>query len=392
MPTHRTYGVPATHTAPEGALSGDLTRSTSFAFPSAEALRAVGAGERPGEFYPRHGHPAGRRFESRVAELEGADGAVSFSSGSAALHAVFAGLLRPGDVLAVSQHVYGGVNAMLVEDIAPFGIEVRRFDPFDPASIERALEERVRLVHVETPTNPLLRVLDLERLAAAAHAHGALLSVDATLMPPPFQRPLARGADLVIHSATKILGGHSDTHAGIVSGSHALLERLEGFRRRTGAVLAPETAWLLVRSLATLELRARAASANAERLAHYLDGMRRRGEGGVVAVHYPGLPQHPDRATACATMETHGFMLTIEVAGGLAGAARVYDRLSVIARAGSLGGHETVASLPVHMSHAMVPAGERERGGVTDGLIRFSVGIESCDSLERDLASALAEG
>lgn len=391
MTTHRPYGVPAERRPPDGPLAPDLTRATTFAFRTAEALRAVGAGERPGEFYPRYGHPAGRQFEARIAEREGADGAVAFASGHAALYAVFLVLLRPGDVLAVSQYVYGGVGAMLAEDIAPFGIEVRRFDPFDDASLERALANGAALVHVETPTNPLLRVLDLERIAAAARRHGALVSVDATLLPPPFQRPLARGADVVIHSATKILGGHSDAHAGVVSGPHTLLERLEAFRRRTGAVLGPDTAWLLLRSLATLDLRTRAASVSAERLARFLDAMR-AGGGPVTRVHYPGLPGHPDHVLARRTMGAFGFMLTFEVAGGLAGAVTAYDRLRVIARAGSLGGIETVASLPVHMSHAMVPPDERARAGVTDGLIRLSVGIEPAEALERDLTHALVGG
>jgi methionine-gamma-lyase len=380
--THRPYGVPAESRPPLGPLAPDLTRATTFAFPTAEDLRAVGSGDQAGEFYPRYGHPAARLFEAQVAEREGADGAVSFASGHAALYAVFCGLLGPGDVLAVSEYVYGGVGAMLVHDVARFGIEVRRFDPFDEASHARALAGGVALVHVETPTNPLVRVLDLERIAGAARRHGALVSVDATLLPPPFQRPVARGADLVVHSATKILGGHSDAHAGVVSGPHALMERLEAFRRRTGAVLGPETAWLLVRSLATLELRTRAASANAERLALALDAIRRRG-GPVTRVSYPGLPDHPDHLLARRTMDTFGFMLTFEVAGGLAGAADVFDRFRTVARAGSLGGIETVASLPVHMSHAMVPPGERARAGVTDGLIRLSVGIEPYVTLER---------
>lgn len=388
MTPHRPYGVPATPAEPLGALTPDLTRSTTFAFPSAEALRAVGSGEQQGEFYPRYGHPSGRQFEARIAELEGADGAVSFASGHAALYATFAALLRPGDVVAVSQQVYGGVSAMLAADIAPFGIEVRRFDPFDDDSLDRALAGGVALVHLETPTNPLLRVLDVRHIAGRAKGAGALVSVDATLLPPPFQRPLAQGADLVIHSATKILGGHSDAHAGVVSGSHALMERLEAFRRRTGAVLGPDTAWLLLRSLATLELRVRAASANAERLARYLDALRST-NGPVTRVHYPGLAYHPDHLRAHETLSSFGFMLTFEVAGGLRGAIAVYDRLRVIARAGSLGGIETVASLPVHMSHAMVSAEERGSAGVTDGLLRLSVGIEPIEILQADLSAAL---
>lgn len=386
--TRRPYGCREEPAATHGPLAPDLTRATTFAYPTAESLRAVGAGEAPGEFYPRYGHPAGRLFEQKVAALEGADGAVAFASGMAALHAACAGLLRAGDTIAVSRYVYGGVEAMVAHDLPRFGIEVRRFDPFEERSIEQVMRGRVALVHVETPTNPLCRVVDLKKIADAAHGSGALMAVDATFLPPPFQRPLAHGADLVVHSATKILGGHSDAQAGVVSSRHELLERLEGFRRRTGAVLAPDTAWLLVRSLATLELRARQAAENASRLAHFIDGLARQSDK-VARVHYPGLPHHPDHEVARAYMQTSGYVLAFEVTGGLTAAVRVYERFRVIARAVSLGGVETLASLPLHTSHAMMPADERRRAGIADGLIRLSVGIEPYARLEDDLARAL---
>jgi methionine-gamma-lyase len=384
----RPYGcrddaVPAT-----GPLAPDLTRATTFAYPSAEDLRGVGAGERAGEFYPRYGHPAGRRFEREVAELEGAEGAVAFSSGMAALHAIFVGLLRPGDVLIVSRQVYGGVEALLAEDLARCGIEVRRFDPFSAGSLEQAASGPVRLIHVETPTNPLARVVDLDRIVAVARRSNAWVSVDATFLPPPLQRPLSRGADIVMHSATKIIGGHSDALGGIVSSRHEILERLEAFRRRTGAVLSPDTAWLLLRSLATLELRARRAAETAMRLACCLEDLRGR-TARLQAVHYPGLARHPDHAVAREQMDTFGFMLAFEVAGGLPQAVRVYDRLRVIARAVSLGGTETLASLPLHTSHAMMSPDERRRAGVADGLIRLSAGLEPYETLQADLAAAL---
>ena len=385
---HRPYGCREDERSPAGPLAPDLTRATTFAYSTAEELRAAGAGEIAGEFYARYGHPGCRLFESRVAKLEGADGAVSFASGLAALHAVFCGLLRAGDAIAASRYVYGGVEAMLGEDLPRFGITVRRFDPFEAGSLEAVLDASVKIVHVETPTNPLSRVVDVKRAAERAHQCGAWLCVDATFLPPPFQRPLAQGADLVMHSATKMLGGHSDTLGGIVSGRHAVLERLEAFRRRTGGILSPDTAWLLVRSLATLELRARAAAHNAERLARFLDGLRQRGRG-VVHVHYPGLPGHPDHRIAHEYMQTFGFMLAFEVEGGLPGAERAYDRLRVIARAVSLGGVESLASLPLHTSHAMMSREERSRAGIADGLIRLSVGVEPYESLEADLASAL---
>jgi cystathionine beta-lyase/cystathionine gamma-synthase len=387
----RPYGCSVGHEPPAGPMAPDLARATAFAYPSAETLRAVGMGELPGEFYPRYGHRAGRLFESAIAGREGADGAVSFASGLAAIHAVFCGLLRAGDTIAVSRHVYGGVDAMVMQDLPRFGIDVVRFDPFDRDSLAALTSCRPKLVHVETPTNPLARVVDLPRVVEVAGQCGALVSVDATFLPPPWQRPLALGADLVMHSATKIIGGHSDAMAGVVSARHALLEPIERFRRRTGGVLPADSAWLLLRSLATLPLRTRQAAANALRLAQFLDALRAGGSA-VAHVHYPGLAHHPDHAVARATMENFGYMLAFEVAGGLAAATRVYDRFAMIARAVSLGGVETLASIPVHTSHAMMTADERARAGISDGLIRLSVGIEPCEDLERDLQQALGAG
>lgn len=382
------YGCRERDRASQGPLAHDLTRSTTFAYPSAERLRAVGAGEIAGEFYPRYGHPAARAFEGRVAEAEEADGCVSFASGMAAIHAMFLAFAGAGDAVAVSRDVYGGVSALLREDLPRFGVEVRRFDPFDPADLERALAGRVRLVHLESPTNPLCRVLDVARIAAAARARGALLAVDATFVPPPFQRPLEAGADLVMHSATKFLGGHSDALGGVVSGRFDLCDRLEAFRRRTGAILAPDTAWLCLRSMGTLELRAARMAENAARLAAWLDGVRLRG-GPVVAVHYPGLPHHPDHAVAKRTLRGFGSILAFEVRGGLPGAITVYDRFRLIARAVSLGGVETLACLPLHTSHASASPEERRRSGISDGLIRLSAGVEPYVDLEADLSAAV---
>jgi cystathionine beta-lyase/cystathionine gamma-synthase len=339
----------------------------------------VGAGEKPGEFYPRYGHAAARAFESAVAEAEGTDGAVSFASGMAALHAIFCAPLGEGSV-AASRDLYGGTSALLEKDLPRFGMRVVRFDPF--GSLE--LPERVRLVHIETPTNPLCRIVDVARLAKAAHSKGALLSVDATFAPPPLQRTFAQGADLVMQSATKYLGGHSDAIGGVVAGRHEHLAAIEGFRRRSGGILGPDTAWLVARSMKTLAVRALKQAETAGRLARLLVGKK-----GVAGVHYPGLETHPDHAVAKRQMESFGAVLAFEVSGGLAAATRVYDRFGVIGRAVSLGGVETIASLPVHTSHAMIPSDDRAKSGIADGLIRVSVGLEPYETLARDLEQAL---
>ena len=380
----RPYGCAEEHAAPLGPLAPDLTRSTTFAASNAEEFRAVGAGEVDGEFYPRYGHPAGRRFESAMARLEGADGAVSFASGMAALHGVLCGLLRRGDAVAAARELYGGTTGLLELDLPRFGIDVRRFDARDLDETRSVLSRGVRMVLVETPTNPLCRIVDLELVSNLAREFSCLSCVDATFAPPPLQHPIEYGFDLVMHSASKFLGGHSDCLGGVVSGRHELLEKIERFRRSTGGVMSADTAWMLFRSLRTLELRVRQASETAGRLARFLD------EGGrAKCVYYPGIESHPDHELASRQMDGFGSVLAFEVAGGLDGARRVFDRFDVIARAVSLGGTETVALLPLYSSHAHVSPEDRSHAGIRDGTIRLSVGLEPYEQLESDLTAAL---
>ncbi len=367
----RPYGCADDPGAEEHPLSPDVSRATAWAFASAERLRAVGAGEADGWFYPRYAHPAGRALESAVARLEGADGAVAFASGMAAFHALLFGLCDAGDTVAVAEQVYGGVAALAERDGRRLGLGVVRFDALDPDAAARAIPEGTRLVHLETPTNPLCRVVDVAALAALAHARGALLSVDATFVPPPLQRAIESGADVAMQSATKFLGGHSDALAGVLSSRHEVLERLESFRRRSGGVLSPDVAWLVWRSLPTLELRARAQAASALRLA---TALREHGPP-VARVHHPGI----------------GSMLAVELSGGLAGAVAFYDALRVIRRAVSLGGVESVASIPAHTSHAMLSEAELAAVGIAPGTVRISVGVEPVDELLADVRAALGE-
>lgn len=400
-PLWRPYGTPEMLGPHGGPMAPELIRSTTYALPDAATIRDIGTDTIPGEFYPRYGHPAARLFEARVAALEGGEGAVSFASGMAAFHAVFCGLLSSGDTLLCSRDVYGGVTGLAERDLPRFGIKVRRFDPFDLSSLESAWDDSVRLVHVETPTNPVARVVDLQGLATSVRAHtsrnrapgvfanGALLCVDGTFVPPPLQRPLSHGVDIVIHSATKFMGGHHDAVGGIVTSRHEILESLERFRRRTGGILGPDTAWLFSRSLLTLELRARKQAEIAHELAHRLESMRREGAP-IERVHYPGLTDHPDHEIAKKQMDGFGSMLGFVVPGGLEAAVTVYDRFRLIARAVSLGGVDTLSSLPLHTSHAMTTADQRAAAGIDDGLIRLSVGLESPENLADDIAYALS--
>lgn len=387
-----TFGTPellGEHDAELRPVSDGVSRTTTWEFPSRAAVAAAMEDAEPGRFYPRYGHPNSLLLEATVAQLEGASACVSFASGMAAISAIPLALLRSGDGFACARACYGGTNALLGE-LLRFGIEVSRFDAFDPASLDRVLDSGVRLVHVESPVNPTARILDLRAIAERVHARGALLSCDATFLPPPMQRALSLGVDLVVHSATKFLGGHSDILAGVVSGSRALIAKLERWRRYGGAVLGPDDAWLLRRSLETLELRTRAQCASARELAFFLAE-----HPGVARVHYPELPGHPDAAFLDQQSGVGGSTFTFEVVedgtpeGGERAATRVYDRLRVFRRAVSLGGVESLACLPADTSHHSNSADEMREMGFEPHAIRLSVGLEPVAALREDLAQAL---
>lgn len=383
------YGTPRPPHAPLGPLSPPLLRASTTAQPDAEAVRRLGAGLSPEPFYQRLCHDNGLWFESLCAEREGADGAVAFASGMAATSGAILALVRHGDRVLVPHEVYGGTAAFAAQDLPRFGVEVARFGSFDDDGLERELRRGARLVVLETPVNPTLRIVDLARKTALCHQHGALVLVDSTFAPPPIQRPLQLGADLVMHSATKFYGGHSDVLAGVVLGRHELLAPIEAFRRRTGAVLAPDAAWLLCRSWPTLDLRLESQQRDALALAERLVALCAQGR--LEAVIHPGLPSHPDHALAARQMRGFGTMLSFVVPGGMQGALSCYDRFRRIARAASLGSVESLASLPAYTTHAPISQAERERAGIPDGLIRISVGLEGVEALYADIEQALAQ-
>jgi cystathionine beta-lyase/cystathionine gamma-synthase len=382
------YGTPRSHHEPLGPLVPPLQRATTSAQPDTETLRARGAGEKSGDFYQRVGHANGRLFESLVAELEGADGAVAFASGMAAMTGAILGLVGAGDRVLIAEEIYGGTSGLANVDLPRFGVQVERFSALDLATLDRGLQKPAAMVVFETPINPTLRVIDLKAVTSRCRDAGARTVLDGTFAPPPIQRALAAGVDLVVHSATKFFGGHSDVLAGVVAGRHELLGKIDAFRRRTGGVLAPDPAWLLCRSWPTLPLRLQAQQAAAATLAKALQA--KVGAGQIVAVSYPGLPGHPDRAVVERQMNGGGCLVSFEVAGGLARARAVLDRFRVIARAASLGGVESLATLPAFTTHAALDAAARRRAGIPDGLIRVAVGLEGADVLLADLEQAIA--
>ncbi len=352
-----------------GGLNTPIVASTTYRYPEAAD------GSPAAYIYSRYENPTVEALEGKHAALEGADGAWAFASGMAAIACVCHTRLRPGDTLAVMEGVYGGTTAYMEREMASMGIQVHRFDAFG----DEPLPPGTKLVWVESITNPLLRVPDVPRWAKEAHAVGARLVVDATFATPVLHQPLAEGADLVIHSATKYLGGHSDVTAGIVAFQGEARDLWET-RRNHGAVLDPQAAYLVLRGMKTLPLRMRqqvaTASALAARLAH--QGVR---------VHYPGLSDHPDHDRA-ALLEGFGAMLTLDL-GSQEAAVAFRRKIRVIAPAASLGGVESLASLPIETSHAYATAEQRAQEGITEGLVRISIGIEDLEDLRADIEQAL---
>lgn len=381
------YGTPHPHGSPIGPLSPPLARTSTFAQPDAESVRALGAGESAGDFYQRMGHANCRAFESLAAARDGADGAVSFASGMAAMSAALLAFVRAGDRVLVAHEVYGGTVALCGHELPRFGVEVERFSALDLGALKKALERPARLVVLETPVNPTLRIVDLAAAAALCRARGATSVVDGTFAPPPIQRPLDLGIDLVVHSATKFYGGHSDVMAGVVCGRHELLRTIEAHRRRTGGLLAPDPAWLLCRSWPTLDLRLERQQRDAHELAQRLQALV--AQGSLEAVSYPGLREHPDHELAKRQMKGFGTMVSFVVPGGLARARAVFDGFRVIARAPSLGSVESLGSLPAYTTHAPLTPEQRREAGIPDGLVRVSVGLEGVDALHADVVQAL---
>ena len=341
-------------------------------------------GQHKGYEYSRTGNPTRTALEACLAALDGGRHALAFASGMAAESAI-AQLLRPGDQVIAVDDLYGGTYRLFIQVCEPMGVHFSFVDPWDPAAFERAWTTETRMVWLESPTNPLLKLVDIGAISRQAHARGALVVVDNTFLSPYFQRPLALGADLVVYSATKYLGGHSDVIAGaVVTDRDDLHQQLAFLQNAVGGVPGPLDAWLVLRGLKTLALRMREHEANAIQVAGFLGTHPK-----VTRVLYPGLPGHPQRALALRQMSGFGGTLSFEVAGGLEAARAVVERTRLFTLAESLGGVESLIELPAAMTHASIPAAVRRSRGVADGLIRLSVGIEDAGDLIRDLDQAL---
>ena len=342
-------------------------------------------GVHQGYDYSRSGNPTRRAFEDCIANLEGARFGFAMASGSVAT-ATIVHLLDAGDHVVACDDMYGGTYRQFERVFARSGIEFSYVDMTDADALARSMRKNTRLVWVETPSNPLLKVVDIARCADVAHASGALLAVDNTFMSPYFQRPIALGADLVMHSTTKYINGHSDLIGGVViTDDAALAEKLKFLSNALGGIQSAFDAFLCLRSLKTLAVRMRAHESNALAVARFLEGHRK-----IESVRYTGLESHPQHALANKQMAGHGGMLVCNVRGDLAATRRFLQGVEVFALAESLGGVESLVEHPAIMTHASLPASVRQSLGIGDNLVRISVGIESEADLIADLDRALA--
>ena len=371
---------------PEGAYATQVpvVHSVSFGYRDLDDWLAVAQGERPGHIYSRNTNPTVDAFEEKLRQLEGAEAVTSFSTGMAAVTGTLLTLLSPGDRVVSTKDTYGGTSQLFLTLLPRLGIQVTLCETTDHAALERAIGAGARLLYLETPTNPTLKVVDLARLCAAGRKAGAVVVVDNTFATPINQRPLDLGADLVVHSATKFLGGHADALGGAVCGGRELVRRVFHHREITGASLHPMSAYLLLRGMKTLHLRIRQQNDSALRIAGWLAAHR-----AVEAVFYPGLPSDPGHAVAARQMSGFGGVLAFTLRGGFEAVRRALPRLRFAHLAANLGAVETVAGPPATTSHVECTPEERRALGIPEGLIRYSVGIEDADDLIADLEQAL---
>jgi methionine-gamma-lyase len=371
----------------QGALVPPIYLTSTFTFPSAEYGGACFAGTESGHFYTRISNPTLALLEQRMAALEGGAAAIVFSSGMGAVTSALWTLLRPGQEILVDKTLYGCTFAFLHHGMAEFGVKVRHVDMSNLEAVAAAFSAETRVVYFETPANPNMRMVDIEAVAHIAKAKGALVVVDNTYCTPYLQKPLALGADVVLHSATKYISGHGDVTAGVVVTADAELAmqiRLKGLKDMTGAVMSPQDAFLLLRGLKTLALRMDRHCSNAMAVARLLEK-----HPAVERVYFPGLESDPFHALAQRQMRQFGGMIAFELRGGVQAGLRFMNALQIVARAVSLGDAESLAQHPATMTHSTYTPEERAAHGISEGLVRLSAGLEDEADLLADVSQAL---
>ncbi|SCZ65634.1 methionine gamma-lyase [Epibacterium ulvae] len=372
----------------QGSLNPPVYLTSTFTFETAEAGGAMFAGEQQGHFYSRISNPTLDQLEERIANLEGAEAGLATASGMGAITSVFWTLVKAGDEVIIDKTLYGCTFAFLSHGLTKFDVKVTPVDLTDPENLTDAITDRTRVVYFETPANPNNRLVDIAAISRIAHAKGAKVVVDNTYATPVLTRPLEHGADIVLHSATKYLGGHGDLVAGLIAGSAEDMTqvRLVGLKDMTGSVMSPFTAMLLLRGLKTLELRVERHCRSAMQIAQMLED-----HPSVASVHYPGLDSFPQADLARRQMSDFGGMIPFEVVGGKDGGIAMMNRLKLIQRAVSLGDAESLIQHPASMTHSTYTPQERAEHGIAEGLVRLSVGLETADDLIDDLMAALSQ-
>ena len=378
---HRPEGSVRESAAP---LTTPIYETTTFVFENAEQVKDYNEGRGSKFLYSRYTNPTVMEVEQKIAALEGAESALVLSSGQAATVTALLALTSSGDEIVCSSAIYGGTLHLIGDLLPKFGISSRFVSIDELREPDKLISSRTRLLWFESPINPTLRCVDVAKVAAACRSRKVVCVIDNTFASPINQQPIALGVDLVMHSATKYLNGHSDVTAGVLAGPAAMIDKMLKVRKQIGTVLDPYAAYALGRGLKTLAVRVERQNANALVVARWLDNDSR-----VRTVYYPGLPSHPDHAIAARQMRGFGGMVCVDLGGGYERAARFFDRLQVFKRAASLGGVESLCSLPLLTSQWGHSPEELERAGVTDGMARLSVGLEDADDLIADLDQAL---
>lgn len=360
-----------------------ITRTSGFTFATTEEMKCWAEGKSSAYIYTRYGNPTLSVAETKLAALEGGEAAVVTSSGSSAISSALLSQLQAGDEVISSAQLYGGTYRLLRDIFPRFGIRVRFIGP-DLAGIEKMVSPRTKVLYIETPTNPSLRLVDLRKAADFAREWGLVAIMDNTFATPILQRPLDYGFQMVVHSASKYLAGHSDVIAGVAVGSAELMKKVRNYIIYLGGSMDPGVAFLLIRGMKTLEVRVNAQCETAMQVARFLDRHPK-----VARVRYPGLASHPDNKLAKKQMSAFGAMLSFDLKGGLRAARSFGDRVRVFLLAVSLGGVESLVSLPIYTSHYNMTAEELRLAGVEQGTVRMSVGLENADDLINDLKQAL---
>jgi len=370
-----------------GSVMPPIYQTSTFAFDSCDQGLRRFAGEESGYVYTRLGNPTTCACEERIANLEHAEAAALTSSGMGAISASLWTLLQSGDHVIADNCLYGCTHSLFQHGFKKFGVSVTFLNTAEPGAVAAAMQPNTRVVYFETPANPTMKIVDIRRVCEEAHSHDNVYVIaDNTFSSPVITQPLDLGCDIVLHSVTKYLNGHSDVLAGVICSSAKIINKIkmEGIKDMTGCVLSPHDAFLIMRGLMTLQIRMTHACRNAMQVAEFFEA-----HPAVEKVHYPGLKSHPGHDTAKRQMRDFGAMISFELYAGLEGGRKMLNNLKVATLAVSLGGCETLIQHPASMTHACVPKEERLEAGITDGMVRLSVGIEDVDDIILDLKQAL---